>query len=71
LKEKTCVICGLPKPLKEFYDNPSVKGGKANKCKLCANIYNVECQKNKHVPGNRSYHKFKYTMQDSFILNCY
>ena len=70
-KKKTCVICGLPKPLKEFYDNPSSKDGKAVRCKECTLIHNSMYQKSKYIPGSKCYHKPKYTMQDSFLLNCY
>ena len=70
-KKKTCVICGFSKPFKEFYDNPSAKDGKGSRCKTCVAIYDSEYQKSKHIPGSSCYHKPKYTMQDSFILNCY
>lgn len=33
---KRCVKCGAVKPVSEFYRNPAMKGGRFNKCKICA-----------------------------------
>ena len=34
---KKCSKCGQDKPLSEYYNHPSCKGGKAKSCKVCYN----------------------------------
>ena len=35
MQEKVCSLCGLTKPLTDFYKETRVKDGRAKRCKLC------------------------------------
>lgn len=36
--DKTCITCGILKPLDEFTHNKECKGGRAGQCKKCASL---------------------------------
>lgn len=37
--EQVCAVCGIEKPMAEFYDNLNWKTGKESKCKACHRSY--------------------------------
>lgn len=38
LDSKVCVMCGVEKPLEEFYKNSRSRDGKQRECKTCNNV---------------------------------
>jgi len=36
VERKTCILCGFPKPIKQFYKNPKNADGHSNECAECS-----------------------------------
>ena len=55
---KVCNVCGIEKPITEFYKHPTTKDGYKSKCKICYNgkIYRPKAKKiKKKLNKNEKY----------------
>jgi len=58
VSSKTCNVCGIEKPITEFYKHPTTKDGYKSKCKICYNgkIYRPKAKKiKKKLNKNEKY----------------